>query len=83
MLTDTVDHDWTIWERHTAGDEVVVVLSGHMTLVQHLGDEPERIDLRAGHAAINPRGVWHASDVHKRGQALFITAGRGTEHRPR
>lgn len=39
--------------------------------------------LHAGQAAINPRGVWHTADVHEPGSALFITPGRGTEHRPR
>ena len=26
---------------------------------------------------------WHTADVHEPGSALFITPGRGTEHRPR
>lgn len=79
--------DWTIWERHPAGDELVVVLSGRVTLIQDDGggpsSAPRRIELRAGQAGINPRGVWHTADVHEPGQTLFITPGRGTEHRPR
>jgi hypothetical protein len=34
-------------------------------------------------AVINPPGVWHTATVYEPGQALFITAGRGTETRPR
>jgi mannose-6-phosphate isomerase-like protein (cupin superfamily) len=74
---------WDFWERHPAGDEVVVVLSGQMTLIQDLDGTDRRIDLGPGMAAINPRGVWHTSDVHQPGETLFVTPGRRTEHRPR
>ena len=71
------------WERHPAGDEVVVALSGHQTLIQEVDGRQHRIELHAGQAVINPRGVWHTADIHEPGSALFITPGRGTEHRPR
>lgn len=74
---------WTNWERHPAGDEVVVTLSGRQTLIQEVDGEHRRIELRAGQAAINPRGTWHTADVHEPGLTLFITPGRGTEHRSR
>ncbi len=32
---------------------------------------------------INEPGVWHTADVESTATALFITAGLGTEHRPR
>jgi quercetin dioxygenase-like cupin family protein len=74
---------WTSWERHPAGDEVVVALSGRQTLIQEVDGVQRRIELRPGQAVINPRGVWHTADIHEPGSALFITPGRGTEHRPR
>ena len=74
---------WTSWERHPAGDELVVVLSGRSDLIQEVDGEERRFELCPGQAAINPRGVWHTADVHEPGEALFITPGRGTEHRPR
>jgi len=73
---------WPIWERHPAGDEIVCLLSGAIDLIL---DEPggERIiELRGRVACIVPRGVWHRAIVHKAGDALFITRGAGTEHRP-
>jgi len=74
---------WDSWERHPAGDELVVVLSGHLELVQQMDGDTRRLSLTAGQAAINPRGVWHTAVVHEPGHALFVTAGRGTEvHRP-
>ncbi len=74
---------WTVWERHPAGEEVVVLLSGRVDLIQRLGGDERRIPLEPGQAVINPTGVWHTADVHEPGDALFITPGRGTEHEPR
>ena len=74
---------WTFWERHPAGDELVVLLSGRVDVTQDLEDGPHLVALRAGRAMVNPRGVWHTSDVHEVGSALFVTPGAGTEHRPR
>jgi quercetin dioxygenase-like cupin family protein len=83
VMVGSSAESWNFWERHPAGDEVVVVLSGQMTLIQDLGGTDRRIALGPGEAAINPRGVWHTSDVHQPGETLFVTPGRGTEHRPR
>jgi len=78
------DHGtWTSWERHPAGEELVVKLSGAATLLQEIDGSVRAVELSAGLAAVNPRGVWHTVDVHEPGESLFITPGRGTEHRPR
>ena len=83
VMIGPAEATWTSWERHPAGDEVVVALSGRQTLIQEIDGHQRRIELHAGQAAINPRGVWHTADVHEPGSVLFITPGRGTEHRPR
>jgi quercetin dioxygenase-like cupin family protein len=83
VMIGPAEATWTSWERHPAGDEVVVALSGRQTLIQEIDGQQHRIELHAGQAAINPRGVWHTADVHEPGSALFITPGRGTEHRRR
>jgi quercetin dioxygenase-like cupin family protein len=76
--------NWTSWERHPVGDEAVICTAGEITLIQEMADGAEqRTTLRAGDYAINPRGVWHTADVTGKATALFITAGMGTEHRPR
>ncbi len=77
------DASWDSWERHPAGDELVVLLSGRADLIQEIDGEPRVVELGPGMAVINPPGVWHTADVHEPGEALFITAGRGTETRPR
>jgi mannose-6-phosphate isomerase-like protein (cupin superfamily) len=74
---------WTSWEKHPAGDEAVICIAGAITLIQELPEGTRKVVLRAGDYALNPRGVWHTADVEDSATALFITAGRGTEHRPR
>jgi len=59
------------------------LVSGKAELVQDLDGTERRATLTAGQAVVNPRGVWHTADVIEPGRALFITPGRGTEHRPR
>lgn len=78
-----VTSSWDTWERHPAGEEVVLLLSGRVEIVQRIGDGERRVALGPGQAMINPPGVWHTADVHEPGDALFITPGRGTEHEPR
>jgi len=75
--------NWTGWEAHPAGEEVVICLEGSMTLIQEIGGEHVRTELAAGQYAVNPAGVWHTADVAAHAKALFITPGAGTEGRPR
>jgi quercetin dioxygenase-like cupin family protein len=74
---------WDSWERHPAGDELVVLLSGRVDLIQEIDGEHRVVELSPGMAVINPPGVWHTADVHEPGEALFITPGLGTEVRAR
>lgn len=76
--------DWESWEMHPVGDELVVCLEGAITLIQERPDgEVHSATLRPFDYAINPAGTWHTADVAEPTKALFITAGEGTEHRPR
>ncbi len=74
---------WSSWERHPAGEELVVLLSGRVDLVQEVDGAEQVVALEPGQAAVNPPGVWHTAVVHEPGSALFITPGEGTEVRPR
>lgn len=76
--------DWDVWEMHPAGDEVVVCLSGEITLIQELPDGALHSEtLGAGQYLVNPAGTWHTANVPVAASALFVTAGIGTEHRAR
>jgi len=80
----TFAESWDSWEMHPAGDEVVICISGAMVLVQEYPDgRVIEVPLAAGEYAINPPGVWHTADVAGSAAAIFITAGEGTQHRPR
>jgi quercetin dioxygenase-like cupin family protein len=74
---------WDVWERHPAGDEVVICLSGRMTAIQEVDGEQQQVVLAPYQAIVNPRGVWHTADVDEPVRFMTITPGAGTEHRPR
>jgi quercetin dioxygenase-like cupin family protein len=74
---------WDSWEMHPQGEELVVCVSGHIALIQEIDGAERRVTLDEGEAVINPRGVWHTADVDESATALFVTAGTGTEVRPR
>jgi mannose-6-phosphate isomerase-like protein (cupin superfamily) len=79
----TFTEPWTTWEVHPNGHEVVVCTSGTMTLHQEIEGSLRIVTLHAGEATINAPGVWHTADVDAPATALFITAGMGTQVRPR
>jgi mannose-6-phosphate isomerase-like protein (cupin superfamily) len=76
------EHDWTSWERHPAGDEIVCLLTGAVTLVLELQNGHREILLQAaGDYVCIPRNTWHTAKTSTPSSMLFITAGEGTEHR--
>jgi len=74
---------WDVWEMHPEGAEVVICLEGSLTLIQEVDGEHVPTTLGPGEYAINPPGIWHTADTHEETNAIFITAGKGTQHRPR
>ena len=80
----TFTENWDVWEMHPLGAEVVLALSGTVRLHQEIAGATTSLELSAGEYAINPPGAWHTADVVEGPTTvLFITAGAGTEHRPR
>jgi quercetin dioxygenase-like cupin family protein len=76
--------DWDVWEVHPEGSELVLCTSGSMTLHQEKPDGSRgSVTLGPGQYAINEPGTWHTADVATEATAVFITAGKGTRHRPR
>ena len=75
---------WEMWEMHPDGSEVVLCVAGELTLHQQGANGGSLIvSLSPGQYAINQAGVWHTADAQGLVTVLFITAGRGTQHRPR
>lgn len=80
----TFTESWDSWEMHPHGSEVVLCTAGEVVLHQERADgSTSRVVLGAGQYAVNDPGTWHTADVDQSATALFITAGMGTEHRPR
>jgi quercetin dioxygenase-like cupin family protein len=80
----TFKESWTMWEMHPNGAEVVLCLVGTMTLHQERPDGSRNsVVLGPLEYAINEPGTWHTADVIDDATALFVTAGMGTQHRPR
>lgn len=79
----TFSEPWDVWEMHPKGTEVVVCTAGEIVLIQEVDGAEIEVTLGVGDYAINAPGVWHTADVSAPATALFITAGEGTQHRPR
>ena len=80
----TFSEPWDMWEMHPRGSEVVLCVAGTITLHQeHADGATATVTLDAGRYAINPPGTWHTADAAAECTVVFITAGEGTEHRPR
>ena len=80
----TFTESWKEWEVHPNGDEVVLCTAGSITLHQEKADGSKAtVTLGPGEYIVNEPGTWHTADIDDTATALFITAGLGTEGRPR
>lgn len=74
--------NWPSWERHPAGDEIVVLLSGHTEMIMRKDGDDECISLvEPGSFVVVPGGTWHTARTSVATRMLFVTPGEGTEHR--
>lgn len=84
VTTSTFDSNWASWERHPNGDEVVILLNGVVDFILELPDGARKLEVRApGEYAFVPKGTWHTANPLQPTTLLFITAGEGTQTRPR
>ena len=77
---------WDVWEVHPEGAELVLCVAGSVALTQEAPDGTvTTTKISAGQAVVNEPGVWHTADIEPGESAtvVFITAGLGTDHRPR
>lgn len=83
MTAFTFSEPWTTWERHPAGDELVMLLSGAATLVLEVAGAEQAIELaNPGAYVLVSRGTWHTARTSVETTLLFLTPGAGTEHKP-
>jgi quercetin dioxygenase-like cupin family protein len=77
------DADWTSWERHPAGDEIVCLLAGEATFVIDRDGVREEVRVsKPGSYVIVPKGVWHTARTSVHTTMIFVTPGEGTENKP-
>ena len=75
---------WDIWEMHPNGTEIVLCTAGSIVVHQETADGRQAsLRLGPGQYVINEPGTWHTADVDEEATVMFITAGLGTQHRPR
>ena len=83
IMIEVTPADWTTWERHPLGDEIVIVLSGEGDFIQQIDNQEIRIPVSPGVTVLNPTGVWHTADVRESIRAVYITPCPDTDHKPR
>jgi mannose-6-phosphate isomerase-like protein (cupin superfamily) len=74
--------DWSNWEMHPVGDEILFMLEGKATFLLDLSEGLREVALSAGRLLVIPKGVWHTARMSEPVRLLAITAGMGTQHRP-
>jgi mannose-6-phosphate isomerase-like protein (cupin superfamily) len=83
VTVSKAEGDWTHWEMHPHGDEVLVLLEGETRIVfERPAGRKESFDLKAGSTLVVPAGTWHRAENQRQVRMLFITHGTGTEHKP-
>jgi len=69
-------------EMHPDGDELLFLVSGHVSVLLEEQETQRVVDLRPGQAVVVPRGVWHRVLPNQPSQLVHVTPGPGGQHRP-
>ncbi len=67
------------WERHTAGDELVLVLKGKTELTILTEDGKETLSMEAGMVTVVPKGLWHRFHAPQ-GVSVLTATPQPTDH---
>lgn len=83
MTAFTFSEPWSQWERHPAGEELVMLISGAATVVLEESGRERTVRLaEPGSYVLVPPNVWHTARTSVPTTMLFLTPGAGTDHRP-
>lgn len=83
MTAFTFSEPWASWERHPAGEELVMLLSGAATVILEVAGAEQTVELsEVGTFVLVPPKTWHTVRATVPTKMLFLTPGAGTEHRP-
>ncbi len=67
------------WERHTAGDELVLALSGTTTVILLTEGHENRVELAENELVVVPAGTWHRFENSLHLKVLTVTP-QPTDH---
>ncbi len=67
------------WERHPAGDELVVVIEGATTLFLLTDGQERALSMGANELVVVPRGTWHRFETPRGVKVLTVTP-QPTDH---
>jgi mannose-6-phosphate isomerase-like protein (cupin superfamily) len=67
------------WERHAAGDEIVIAVEGKTTVVLLEEGVERRVKLAANDLLVVPKGSWHRFENSERLKVLTVTP-QPTDH---
>ncbi|WP_448549366.1 cupin domain-containing protein [Thalassotalea fusca] len=67
-------------ERHNDGDEIIIVVSGKIT-IESDSNPASCLELRSGDSCIIRKGEWHKVNVIEKAQLVYITPSFNNEHR--
>ena len=76
------NEDWTTWEMHPNGEEIVYLLSGSMDLILDKDGQQQTIELRKKGLVIIERETWHTAKVFEPSKMFVITFGKDTQVKP-
>jgi len=83
MSAFTFTGAWDTWGRHPAGEELVMLLGGAVTLMLEEAEGVRVVALtRPGAYVLVARNTWHTARAEVESSLVFLTPGAGTEHRP-
>jgi mannose-6-phosphate isomerase-like protein (cupin superfamily) len=83
IASNNFSEDWSVWEMHPHGDELVCLVSGAVTFVLDIEGIERTVTLdRAGAYVLVPQGTWHTARTSTSSCMIFVTPGEGTQHRP-
>ncbi len=84
VTTSSFHAPWPTWEKHPNGDEIVILLSGSVDFTLETAEGNKVVQVRkSGEYVFVPKAHWHTADPLQPTTMLFITAGEGTQVRPR
>ena len=73
--------DWSTWEVHPNGDEIVCIMSGDAEMILRLPEGDRHLRLtHPGTFVVVPKGTWHTARIHAPTSMIFFTPGEGTRN---